>query len=152
MLQLDVEALKTGREHDGMLYARPPIGTAAMFLEGGRKALAPASIPERMIEYADDCWPDLLLFVEPGRLVVKEYLGGGGVLRFFDLGRDALMAFTSGLLVLLNERSVHVEEPLYFEHYAGGLADTEPTAVLPFRLTRPASFVRMLWRPDEASA
>ncbi len=43
-----------------------------------------------MLPDVDDVWPDALLLLEPGRLVLKVYGRDGGQLRFYDLGPDAL--------------------------------------------------------------
>ncbi|MDP9414857.1 MAG: hypothetical protein M3Q08_12410 [Pseudomonadota bacterium] len=147
MLQLEVASLRAGRDHDGFLTAKPHIGTAAVFLARGSQALVnEGSIPKEAVECADDCWPDLLLLLEPGRVVVKVYAEDGDHLRFYDVGDDALMFFTHGLLDLLTDRVVSTEAPFYFTAYASEALDTEPYMVLPFRPTRPSFGRRPLWR------
>jgi hypothetical protein len=147
MLQLEVASLRGGHEHDGFLTAKPHIGTAAVFLGRGSQAFADeASIPHEAVENADDCWPDLMLLLQPGRVVVKVYADDGDYLRFYDAGEDALMFFTHGLLDLLTDRVVSTEAPFYFTAYASEVLDREPYMVLPFRLTRPPVGRRPLWR------
>jgi len=65
---------------------------------------------------------------------------------FFELGEDALLAFTNGLLTLASERSAEMEEPLYLYQYAHEVAEIAPVAELGFHLTRPAPSVYPLWR------
>ena len=146
MLELEVAALKEGREHDGIFRSEPRIGTAAIFLRGGAQALVEKTIDAQAVEDADDRWPDLILLLEPGRLVVKEYSDQDGTLSFYDLQDDALLAFTNGLLTLLNDRSVQTEGPLFLSQYAGEVGRKEPFLVLDFPLHRPAPFRIPLWR------
>jgi hypothetical protein len=146
MLQLEVASLRSGHAHDGVLTAKPHIGTAAVFLDRGSQALADeASIPHEALENADDRWPDLLLLLEPGRVVVKEY-GDDDLRLFYDLGDDALLFFTHGLLTLLTDRVVSTEAPFYFTAYASEVLRMEPYMVLPFRPTRPSVGRLPLWR------
>ncbi|MEA2188313.1 MAG: hypothetical protein QOK16_3324 [Solirubrobacteraceae bacterium] len=146
LLQLEVAALHAAREHYGLMLSKPHIATAAVFLAGGSASLTDQSvIPPDAIDNADDCWPDLLLLVEPGRVVLKEYREDGGWLFFFNLGDDALLFFTHALLRLLTERIVSTEAPFYFETYAPDVLETEPFMVIPFRPTRPVPSRSPLW-------
>lgn len=148
MIHLDIAALKAGAEHQGMLISQHHIGTAAVFLRGGRDGLHPADVPSEMLDDADDSWPDLVLLLTPGRLVVKDYpeSGNRGHLLFYELGDDALLAFTNGLLSLLAERSFLTEEPLYLTKYVLDLVDIPPVEALPFSLTRIPPQRIPLWR------
>jgi hypothetical protein len=146
MLQLEIEALKRGVQHDGMLHVEPHIGTGAIFLRGGATGLAAKASDPDLIEDADDSWPDLVLLVEPGHLVVKDYTDGVGHLLYYELGEDALLAFTNGLLVLLNDRSVHLREPLYLSQYAWDVAGIAPVRIARFPITRPTPMRVPLWR------
>ena len=147
MLQLEVASLRSGHGHDGFLTSKPHIGTAAVFLDGGSQALADeASIPHDAVQNADDCWPDLLLLLHPGRVVVKVYGDDSAYLCFYDVVDDALLFFTHGLLSLLTDRVVSTEAPFYFTAYASEVLDTEPYMALPFQLTRPPVGRRPLWR------
>ena len=123
-LQQEVTALRHGLEHYGVWISRPHIGTAAIFLRGGQN-LNPEALREEWVAKMDDSWPDVLLLLEPGHLVVKcyparseRYMGGSGWPAFYDLGEDALLAFTASLLSLIADRSVYVEDPLYLAKYA----------------------------------
>jgi len=93
-LQQEVTAMRYGLEHYGIMISRPHIGTAAIFLRGGQHLNAEELMAE-WIAKMDDSWPDVLLLLEPGRIVVKSYqahpesyMGGYGRLEFYDLGED----------------------------------------------------------------
>ena len=70
------------------------------------------------LDQADDCWPDILLLLEAGIVVLKDYEAheeagiSQGELRRFSLGEDALLFFTDAFLRGLVVRSVYVESPL----------------------------------------
>jgi hypothetical protein len=151
MLQLEVASLRSGDAHDGFLTSKHHIGTVAVFLDRGSQAFADeASIPREALETADDCWPDLMLLLHPGRVVVKDYGGDADYLCFYELADDALLFFTHGLLSLLADRVVSTEAPFYFRAYASEVLDAEPYMTLPFLLTRPAVGRRPLWRSGPA--
>jgi hypothetical protein len=150
MILQELAAIREGRGYEGMLIARHHIGTAAIFIKGGQ-SLTNDYLTDEIIDDADDSWPDLLLFLEPGRLIVKNYqatggIGGTGWLEFYELGEDALLAFTNGLLSLLAERSVQSEEPLYLSKYAPDVASINPTSTIKFPIRRPVPQRTPLWR------
>jgi len=144
MLQLDVAALKAGQEHDGILHFRRHIGTTAVVLSGGA-TLTADNIPPQLLDNADECWPDALLLLEPGRVIAKQYDERGGRIGVFDMGEDALLLFTSFLMGLLFDRIVQVEDPLYLQKYVPDL-DIEPAATVPFPLLYPLPRRVALWR------
>jgi len=149
MIWQELAALRGRLHHDGMLIAKHHIGTAAIFLKGGQ-SLTDDYLTDTMIEDVDDSWPDLLLLLEPGRLIVKNYeatggFSGRGWLEFYELGEDALLAFTNGLLSLLAERSVQSEEPLYLTKYSLDVASIDPVSVVDFPLRRPVAQRTPLW-------
>lgn len=146
MLQLEVASLRDQRPHSGFLSSRPHIGTAAIFLAGGKTVLADGKVPDEVLPLVDDVWPDALLLLEPGRLVLKEYTEDkGGQLLFFELGPDALIAFTNALLRLIADRSVLTEGPFYLEGYAFPVLGVRPFAVVDFKLLRWAPCRTPLW-------
>ena len=153
-LEAAVASLKAGIDFQGMVMTGHHIGTAAIFLKGGHTLTADSLSSER-IETADDHWPDVLLFLEPGKVVIKEYepLGEGfgrGYLCFYEFGEDALFAFTATLMALLNDRSVQVEDPLYLQKYVRSVVFAEPIATIQFPLTRPMPHRTPLWREHDA--
>jgi hypothetical protein len=94
MVEQRLASIEAGQQLAGVLMARHHVGTAAIFLRGGSTFTAD-SVSDERLERADDCWPDILLLLEPGRLILKTYepegrLGGHGCIAFFDYGPDAL--------------------------------------------------------------
>jgi hypothetical protein len=151
LLRQKVAATQTRQVHAGMVIIPHHIGTAAIFLTGGH-SLNSASLTDDFIRQIDDSWPDVLLLLEPGRVVIKNYrpiestpFGGEGWLEFYDLGEDALFAFTVGLLAFLEERSVQIERPLDLTQYVPDLVSIDPTATIDFPLTRPIPQRKHLW-------
>ena len=133
MLQLDVAALKEGVGHSGMLYVQHRIGTAAIFLSGGANALSNGDLSGVPLDEIDDSWPDALLLLEPGRVILKNQDNeGGAALHFFDLEQDALLLFTNALLRLISERSVLTEGAFFLDPYASVVIDSPPTSEVPF--------------------
>lgn len=147
MLRLDVAALYAGVEHSGILRVPSRIGTVGVFLTGGAETAKRPDDLLRDVESIEDEWPDLLLFLEPGVLVVKEIdEDAGGQLAFFDLGEDALLAFTNGLLTLLADRSVLTEGPLYLGRYAPNILGRDPFETVDFATSPWAAPTRIpLW-------
>ena len=146
----EIQSLREGTEHHGALLSKHHIGTAAVFLKGGQ-SFEVDSLSEETIADVDDSWPDLLLLVEAGRFVVKQYESTGGFvgrgwLELYEFGEDALLAFTNGLLVTLSDRSVHSEEPFYLSRYAWNIADAEAVTKVEFPLHRFVPQRMPLWR------
>jgi len=148
ILAAQVDSLRGAGQYEGMLKAQHHVATAGVFLRGG--ATIDASFAAKQDEIGngiDDEWPDILLLLEAGRVVTKDYdreSETGGVLRFFDLGEDALVFFTSGLLTLMGDRSVQFEAPLDLLRYALPVRP-DFVAEVPFRLSRPAPMRRPIW-------
>jgi len=164
LLKEEMAASRVGRESDGWLKIPHHIGTAAIFLRGGHTVEC-ALLAAEVIEDIDDSWPDVMLLLEPGRLIIKNYeatqstpFGGAGWLESYDLGEDSLIAFTITLLSFLEERSVQTEYPLNLMLYVPDLLEVDPTSTVDFRLTRPVPQRRHIWRstdqdgPEQSSA
>jgi hypothetical protein len=138
MLQLDVAAMKQGVSHEGMLIPNHHIGTTAMFLRGG-KSVSPKEFIEKCPLEIDDAWPDVMLFLEAGLLVTKNYPdkeSNAGRVTFFRYDENALLAFSTALLKLIEDRVVHSESRFYLERYAFQILTQEPVFSHEFRLTR----------------
>lgn len=152
-LAIEIEALRSGSQHSGLMITPPHIGTAAIFLTGGESFGADFVTPQ-MVKECDDAWPDVLILLGPGRLVLKKYqpddspgsFGGRGWLEFYDCGDDSLLTFTSTLLSLLEERSVITESPLSLMRYTPSVAEIATSAAVPFPVTRPVPGRVPLWR------
>jgi len=143
-------AVQSNVSYEGMVITHYHIGTAAIFIRGGH-SLSPESFSDGLIGDIDDCWPDALLLLEPGRVVIKNYehtsSGDCGWLEFYHLRDDALLAFTTALLALVCERSVQIEDPLYLTQYVPDLVNVDPQHVVDFPLTRGVPQRAPIWRP-----
>lgn len=152
-LAIEVDALRSGLQHSGLMITPPHIGTAAIFINGGESFGADFVTPQIVTE-CDDSWPDVLILLGPGRLVLKRYqpddhpgsFGGRGWLEFYDCGDDSLLTFTSTVLNLLEERSVITESPFSLMRYTPTVAETAASATVPFPVTRPIPGRVPLWR------
>lgn len=151
-LAVEIEAIRSGAAHSALMITPHHIGTAAIFLNGGSNFGADFVTQERLA-MLDDAWPDLLLLLEPGKVVLKKYqpndspgsFGGKGRLEFYDCGDDSLLAFTNILLSLLEERSVITESPFYLMRYTPTVANISAIASVPFPVTRPVPERVPLW-------
>lgn len=153
-LQMDIDYLAGGPPPAGVLAIQHRIGTAGFVFSGGQK-FELKDVKPIALEHADDCWPDILIFLEAGIVVLKEHevherLGGGqGELRRFDLGVDALLFFTSALLRGLVARSVFVETPLDLESYQIPSLHSKPVEKVGFRLSRPSPGRKYFFGTDD---
>jgi hypothetical protein len=152
MLQLEIASLRNNQEHSGMIIKNPRIATGAIMLFGGQ-TFSENMLDDKMLKRVDDAWPDALLLLEKGKVVIKNYehdennyMSGSGYLEFIEAGSDALLVFTAALLGLITERSVHVEDPLYLAQYIYNLLNKLPTETVDFPLSRPAPGRVPLWR------
>jgi hypothetical protein len=137
MLHQDIAALKTGREHNGALIVRPRIGTAAVFIEGGRDFLRnPDAISDDIEAYAEDAWPDVTLFLREGVVVTKHEDGEGDpYVGFYRLKNDALAVFTNTLLRILTDRTVTANGKFYLDNYVRSVVKLEPYAAVEYQGT-----------------
>ncbi len=143
MLQLDIEAIRRGEEHSGFLSIQAHIATAGIIIFGGREFSLNAAI-KKMELTVHEAWPDLLLLLEAGIVIVKSYehiedanMTVRGVLRMYQSNEDALLIFTAGLLGSITERSLQVGEPFYLAEYIAGLVADSLTEIREFPLIMP---------------
>lgn len=148
-MQQDIFSLQTGRQHNGSMLIQPHIGTAAMFFRGGNEFKLPKDKSSEL-DCVDNDWPDALLLLGVGRVVLKQYVYNDnrvtGRLELYDLGTDALLVFTAALLSLVTARSSALESPLDLRRYAVGFSDHEPFEVVQFPLTRMPPQRIPLWK------
>lgn len=150
-LQLDVAALQGGRALEGVWLAPYHVGAGAIVLRGGR-SLRRSFLTEKQVQDADDSWPDVLLLLEEGRVVLKRYVVGEedwygtGRLLFLEAGEDALLVFTAALLDLITVRSAHLENPLWLSDYIDDLLLALPSESIDFSLTRGIPGFSPIWR------
>jgi len=125
------------------------IGTNAIFLHGG-DSLLNDDIPHAVLDQIDVTWPDSVLLLERGVLVVKEANAHDrkGWLRFLELPDDALLAFTNQLHAQVIERSVYVEDPLYLWKYVGDDVPLVPKREIPYPLVYHQAATTFSWDED----
>lgn len=153
IINLRLHAIENGLQHDGMIISPPHIGTAAVFIRGGQTAMTDLSeIDSNVFDEADDSWPDLVLWLEPGRIAFKQYpeSGGTGYVEVVDYDEDGLFVFTSSLLKLLSDRSVTTEDHFYLDRCMMRVEGREISS-RQFRMTRWPTERRPLWRTQTLS-
>jgi len=137
-MQVDLEYLKEGYEYSGILQVKQRIGTCVIFLNGGTET-DPTAIFNFCEESVDLCWPDLIVLLQPGIVVKRGTKNNEGVeecLQFLKFGENALLAFTSELLNILDDRVVHNEGRFSLEGYAFPYLDGELLYETDFKLLR----------------
>ena len=89
-LAVEAEAIRSSTQHAGLVITPHHIGTAAIFSSGGQ-TFGPDYLTDDILQAADDTWPDALLLLEPGKVVLKRYQSDGGfrgrnTLELYDFG------------------------------------------------------------------
>jgi hypothetical protein len=141
MLQYAVHALQTGKVFNGIMHSPHHIGTGAIFLTGGHRQDW-KEIAQNLTSNVDDAWPDICLMLQPGVILLKEYvpaegwMGGSGYLSQYSFGEDALLAFTYLLFQMLFERVTALETSLELSSYAPNVLRKESDWSESFPLTR----------------
>lgn len=148
-IQQEIVSIREGIDHDGALITPARIATAAIFLTGGQ--LFSEEMAKLYQLDIDEKWPDLLLFLEPGYVVVKDYgaaggIGGNGKLLFYKFAEDALLLFTHELLMRITERTDAIHPPLQILRYVRELADVPPEWEYKFPLVMGVAQRTPLWR------
>jgi hypothetical protein len=148
MLRQDIQSLQTGTPHSGALMVPHTIGTAAVFLQGGQEF--GKSYIEPWSHEIHRVWPDLLLFLEPGIVVIKEFGDtsngyGDPHLDVYYVGDDAMLLFTDALIERITERTDLVGAPLSILQSISYEESFSPTQRHPFSLTTFPPQRRPIW-------
>lgn len=135
-LNIRLASLEHGVRYQGSMLVKHQIGTAAMFMSGGRSLT-----PEKLLKMVegksiDHYWPHVTVFLETGLLIVKNEVEGDGVLEFYEFKDDVLLAFSIALLSLIEDRVVHSEARFLLERYAIQIFEWQPIHIHKFHLTR----------------
>ena len=150
MLQLEVASLREGVSHSGMLITGHHIASVGLFFFGG-ESFSLSELDPDIGEEIDDAWPDLLLFLNAGVVIAKNYQWtergfGEGYPQLVRAGEDSLMLFAASLITLISDRSVQVEDPSFLEVHIGlGEANSWSGEHRAFGLTRPVAGRVPLW-------
>lgn len=137
-----------GSQSEGFMRASHHIAAAAVFLRGG-VTFSLEDLDPDVVRNADDCFPDLMLFLEPGIVVVKNYGEAAAELLRFSIGEDCLAFWTHLLLEQVLVRTVNTEPVLNLASYLMPLMlGVVPDQAVRFGLTRmPAGRTPIFIRP-----
>jgi hypothetical protein len=119
----EVSAIKHGNEFSGTLSSPHHIAFAGFIFYGGEKFNL-SSLSKTEIEMIDEYYPDVLIFLNAGKVLVKEYerdeentMTGTATLNLYNSGDNTLLLFTSIILGEIMERTILTENPFYFTDY-----------------------------------
>lgn len=139
-IETELWSLETGNEWSGKLISLRKKGTIAIIFKGGQK-FDIEDLKKNEIKKIDDEYPDIMLFLEAGKLVLKKYITDEnhdyGQLKQIKCGNNALLMFTSSLINLLAKKSEHVAPPLFLTDYMFDLDDKVESKEIKFNLIRP---------------
>ena len=68
MMHLEITSIRSGNAHSGIMRTPHHIATAGLVLFGGT-SLVPSKLEPKWVSTADDCWPDVLLLLDEGKVV-----------------------------------------------------------------------------------
>lgn len=133
-----IKSMRSGVDYNGFMFSRHHIGTSAIVLHGGQRfdgAVICAIAEHAML---DNCWPDLLLLLEPGIICIKDR--NDAVIRIERYDDDALFWYTAYLFDVIARRSAYHPNAEYLLEYAAsaGLKGKDLGSIS-FRLTRPVA-------------
>jgi hypothetical protein len=116
-------ALQENKTYEGMISSPNHILFSGFVFLGGEQ-FSIKKLTKKELTKIDDYWPDILVFLNAGKILSKEYyrneedtMVGRSVLRLYDSGDDTLLIYTSLLMGEIMERAVHTEYPFYFTDY-----------------------------------
>lgn len=132
---------------NGTLISKPDIATAAIIFKGGH-SFDIENIDEEIIDIADEVWPDIIIFIEAGKVILKqyEYNEDGEINSYIEMLEskdDSLLVFTSSLLGILTERSINLDDPFYLSKYIDTLSEME-SKIRSFNIIRPRAGRRII--------
>ena len=123
MMENNLYAMQENKTFEGTLSSPNHILFSGLVFYGGEQ-FSIKNLTEKEINEIDDYWPDILVFLNAGKILSKEYIRheedsmiGTPILRLYDSGEDTLLIYTSLLLGEIMERAVHTEYPFYFTDY-----------------------------------
>lgn len=144
-IENNIRSLMSGVEYQGRLVVPFRNGTAAIIYQGGQR-FDINDLSESEIERIEDEYPDIMLFLEAKKIVLKSFeidegnpFFGYGLLQQIKCKDDALLMFTSLLIDLLADRSEHLDPPLFLTDYLHGLYSVLEQKEVRFNITHPIS-------------
>ncbi len=135
-----------GKMEMRMMATAPHIAVAAFCFKGGEKFDFNSALKGLDIE---DSFPDVLLLLEAGKLIVKTYEvhGAGkmrGILKIHDLKQDSLLGFTGWITTLLADRETLTNSPFQFHEYIEELYVKSIIGTVDFQVVRPAPGIEII--------
>jgi len=128
---------------EGRLLSPQKKGSVAIIYHGGRQFNI-KKLNSSEIEDIENEYPDIMLFLEAGKVIFKDYildeedpLFGKGSLNQINCEDTALLVFTSLLIDILVKRSEHIEPPLLFTDYLYDLFSNQEIETIYFDITQP---------------
>lgn len=142
-LEASLWSLKSGNDFHGRVITPNKKGTVAIIFYGGSQ-FDIQDLDSEEIGRIEDEYPDILFFLEAGKLILKSYESnksephfGCGILEQLECGDDALLVFTSSLIDLLANKSEHLEPPLFLTDYVFDLFGKFDVQEVVFPLSKP---------------
>jgi hypothetical protein len=116
LIQYELTSLRNKTDHLGVVIVPQIPAFAGIFLRGGQTISSETAKP--FLYDIQEKWPDLLLFLEAGILIVKECNPpASNRLRFYRPDQDSLLVYTHELLRRITERSDTLTPPLRLLDY-----------------------------------
>lgn len=142
-LENQIEALRLQKEFSGILSTPYHIAFAAFIFRGGQEFTI-NNLTEDELYDIDDSYPDIIVFLDAGKVLVKEYeredddlMRGTAYLRLYNSKEDTLLLFTEFLMGEIMERTVFTEYPFYFRDYFFTLTSSMEFEQVEFPMIRP---------------
>jgi hypothetical protein len=137
-LRQEISALRDGVNYAGFAFSPHHIATSAIVFHGGQKFSARAVEDIAARDPLDNCWPDLLLLLEPGIICVKDR--DSSAIRIKRYNDDSLFLYTAYLFDMIAHRSAYHPNAEYLLEYARFARLTcEDLGSVSFKLTRPSA-------------
>jgi hypothetical protein len=156
MMENRFYALAENKTFEGTISSPNHILFSGFVFWGGEQ-FSIQNLTDDELNEVDDYWPDILIFLNAGKILSKEYIRededsmtGNSVLRLYNTGEDTLLIYTSLLLGELMERAVHTEYPFYFTDYIYDLFSRIQYDEIEYPITRPfPGGKKTIWTDNE---
>lgn len=132
-MEHQLNCIESEIENNGTLIVRPRIATGAIFLVGG-KSFDLNYLQKNFSDDIEDGWPEIVLFLEPGIVTVKDIYEAR--LDLIYASEDALLVFINYLLKILNYRTIDVNGGFYLDKYLFMVLDDMEEESIHYRVSR----------------
>jgi hypothetical protein len=142
-LETEIWSIKSGNAYNGTLISPRRKSSVAIVYYGGQNFNI-EDLDETEIGRIEDEYPDILLFLSAGKLLLKKFIpddenpfAGYGILKQIECQDDLLLLFTIELMDLLAAHSEHTEPPLFLTDYLFDIFNNLEQKQVQFNITRP---------------